>query len=245
MPNNNIDKQVPISSLPRHIAIIMDGNGRWAQRRGLPRSAGHKAGADAVERIVRACVELEIPVLTVYAFSTENWKRPAAEVSLLMQLLLEYLQRKVKIMATENIKICFLGERDNLPEKVKTAIERTEVYTQENTGLIFNIALNYGGQQEILHGVKEVAAAVAAGECALAGINQAFFAQHLYTKGLPEVDLMIRTSGEQRISNFLLWQMAYAELYFTETYWPDFDKEALLAAITAYGNRERRLGGLK
>ena len=245
MPNNNIDKQEPISSLPRHIAIIMDGNGRWAQKRGLPRSAGHKAGADAVERIVRACVELKIPVLTVYAFSTENWKRPAAEVSLLMQLLLEYLQRKVKIMAAENIKICFLGERDNLPEKVKTAIERTEAYTQENTGLIFNIALNYGGQQEILHGVREVAAAIAAGECAIEDINQAFFAQRLYTKDLPEVDLMIRTSGEQRISNFLLWQMAYAELYFTETYWPDFDKEALLAAITAYGNRERRLGGLK
>lgn len=245
MPNNNIDSQEYVSNLPRHIAIIMDGNGRWAQKRGLPRSAGHKAGADAVEKIVRACVELEVPVLTVYAFSTENWKRPAEEVSLLMQLLLEYLQRKVKIMAAENIKICFLGERDNLPEKIKTAIIRTEEYTKDNTGLIFNIALNYGGQQEILHGVKEVAQAVAAGTLAVEDINQALFAKHLYTKGLPEVDLMIRTSGEQRISNFLLWQMAYAELYFTETYWPDFDKEALLAAIAAYGSRERRLGGLK
>lgn len=245
MPNHNIDNQETISNLPRHIAIIMDGNGRWAQKRGLPRSAGHKAGADAVERIVRACVELEIPVLTVYAFSTENWKRPATEVSLLMQLLLDYLQRKVKIMAEQNIKICFLGERDNLPEKVKTAIIRTETFTKENTGLVFNIALNYGGQQEILHGVKEVAKAVVAGECTIEDINQALFSGYLYTKGLPEVDLMIRTSGEQRISNFLLWQMAYAELYFTETYWPDFDKEALLAAIAAYSKRERRLGGLK
>ena len=245
MPDNNIDNQGEITNLPRHIAIIMDGNGRWAKKRGLPRSAGHKAGANAVEKIVRACVELKIPVLTVYAFSTENWKRPAEEVSLLMQLLLEYLQRKVKIMAEENIKICFLGERDNLPEKIKTAIIQTEAYTRDNTGLIFNIALNYGGQQEILHGVKEVARAVAAGEYAIEDINRALFAEHLYTKGLPEVDLMIRTSGEQRISNFLLWQMAYAELYFTETYWPDFDKEALLAAIAAYGSRERRLGGLK
>lgn len=245
MPNKNIDIQEGIKNNPKHIAIIMDGNGRWAQKRGLPRNAGHKAGADAVERIVRACVELEIPVLTVYAFSTENWKRPATEVSLLMQLLLDYLQRKVKIMAEQNIKICFLGERDNLPEKIKTAIVRTEDFTRENTGLIFNIALNYGGQQEILHGVKEVAKAVVAGECALDDINQEVFAGHLYTKGLPEVDLMIRTSGEQRISNFLLWQMAYAELYFTETYWPDFDKEALLAAIAAYSKRERRLGGLK
>lgn len=245
MPSKNIDITEKSVKIPQHIAIIMDGNGRWAQKRGLPRSAGHKAGADAVERVVRACVELEIPVLTVFAFSTENWKRPATEVSLLMQLLLEYLQRKVKIMAAENIKICFLGERDNLPEKIKTAIARTEDYTKENTGLVFNIALNYGGQQEILHGVKAVAQAVAIGECSVEEITKERFAGCLYTKDLPEVDLMIRTSGEQRISNFLLWQMAYAELYFTEIYWPDFDKDALLRAIDAYGNRERRLGGLQ
>lgn len=245
MPNINMETPEEWKNLPKHIAIIMDGNGRWAQKRGLPRSAGHKAGADAVETIVRACVELKIPVLTVFAFSTENWKRPAAEVSLLMQLLLDYLQKKVKIMAEENIKICFLGERDNLPKKIKNAIEKTEAYTKENTGLVFNIALNYGGQQEIIHGVKEVASLVKEGNCKIEEIDQKFFAGCLYTKDLPEVDLMIRTSGEQRISNFLLWQMAYAELYFTQTYWPDFDKEALLAAIAAYQGRERRLGGLK
>lgn len=245
MPRGIIDMQEHLTNLPRHIAIIMDGNGRWAQQRGLPRSAGHKAGADAVEKTVRACVELEIPVLTVYAFSTENWKRPEAEVSLLMQLLVDYLQRKVKTMAAENIQIRFIGEREQLPEKVRVAIRQTEEDTKTNTGLIFNIALNYGGQQEILHGVREVAAAVAEGIYTPEEITSELFAAQLYTKDLPEVDLMIRTSGEQRISNFLLWQMAYAELYFTETYWPDFDKDALLAALSAYGNRERRLGGLK
>ena len=237
--------KINMENLPKHIGIIMDGNGRWAQKRGLPRSAGHKAGADAVEKIVRSCVELNIPVLTVYAFSTENWKRPADEVSLLMQLLLEYLQKKVKTMSEQNIKICFLGERDGLPLQIKAAIEKTERYTENNTGLIFNIALNYGGQLEIIQGVRKIAQEVVAGKYKVEDIDQKLFAEHLYTKGLPEVDLMIRTSGEQRISNFLLWQLAYAELYFTDVYWPDFDKDALLDGIAAYQNRERRLGGLK
>ena len=233
--------------LPRHVAIIMDGNGRWANARGLPRVAGHKAGVDNVREVVRAALEYRVPVLTLYAFSQENWKRPKEEVSFLMSLLDFFLKEEVKNLMKEGVSLRTIGRIDALPEsalaQVKDAVQRTA----GNKKMILNIALNYGARTEILDAVKEIVQESKAGRW-LNGeeiLDEQAFADHLYTRGLPDPDLLIRTSGEMRLSNFLLWQLSYAELYITGKYWPDFKREDFAAALQEYARRERRFGDVR
>jgi undecaprenyl diphosphate synthase len=228
----------PLSAVPYHLAIIMDGNGRWAQARRLPRLAGHRAGTENLRRVLRACKDFGVKILTVYAFSTENWRRPAEEVSGLMTILDEYIVREMRALHEEGVQIRHLGRMDGvrpgLQEKIKQAIE----LTRNNTTLILNVAFNYGGRQEILDAVRAIVAdGVAPGD-----VDEALFSRYLYTAGQPDPDLIIRTSGEARISNFLLWQGAYAELYSTPVFWPDFDANELRKALDHYANRERRFG---
>lgn len=230
--------------LPRHIAIIMDGNGRWAKKRLMPRTMGHRAGMTALKRVVKSCAEIGIPYLTVFAFSTENWRRPFEEVDYLMDLLVEYLSRELSELHENNVKINILGDVGILPERCKVEMDRAVKTTAANTGLVFNIALNYGGRHEILTTVKKLAAGVAAGQIDIEDITEDFFAGQLFTAGIPDPDLLIRTAGELRISNFLLWQIAYSEIWVTDRLWPDFRKEDLLAAISDYQRRDRRYGGL-
>jgi undecaprenyl diphosphate synthase len=237
--------QIDRSSLPAHIAIIMDGNGRWARKRGLPRVAGHRAGITAVREVVEGSAELGIPVLTLYAFSVENWKRPRSEVSTLMQLLKEYLNKELDNIHKNNIRFRTIGRRDELDESVQRELEKAIGRTCNNTGMIFNVALNYGGRAEIVDAVNRILRNGAAETLRKGGITEGQFAEYLYTAGLPDPDLLIRTSGELRISNFLLWQIAYAEIWVTETLWPDFDKPHLYQAIIAFQKRERRYGGLE
>jgi undecaprenyl diphosphate synthase len=221
----------------------MDGNGRWARKRGLPRVAGHRAGISAVREVVEGSAELGIPVLTLYAFSVENWKRPQTEVSTLMQLLKEYLNKELENIHKNNIRFRTIGRTDQLDESVRRELDKGIGRTSNNTGMIFNVALNYGGRAEIVDAVNRI---IKNGgkEAANGGITEREFATHLYTAGLPDPDLLIRTSGELRISNFLLWQIAYAEIWVTETLWPDFGKRHLYEAIIAFQKRERRYGGL-
>ena len=233
--------------LPQHVAIIMDGNGRWAQKRGMPRSFGHKAGVEALRAIIRHSDHLGIKALTIYAFSTENWKRSAEEVGALMGLLLEYFTKELDELHRENVCIRILGDIDDMPkglERQQQALYSAMARTKDNTGLKLNIALNYGGQQEIVRAAKRLAARAAAGEIAADEIDQQAFEAELYTAGLPPVDFMIRTSGEIRLSNFLLYQLAYAEFYQTDVLWPDFDKHAYEEALLAYTKRNRRFGGV-
>lgn len=229
-------------TLPRHIAIIMDGNGRWAKARGLPRIAGHREGANAVRRAVEACREREIPFLTLYAFSSENWKRPVAEVDDLMGLLRHYLKREIRELAENGIRLNVIGDRTRLAPDIQRLITDAEEKTRYNDAMVLTIAVSYGSQAEILNAVKAVAEAVAGGQLAVDDIDDAVFEGFLETRGLPEPDLLIRTSGEQRLSNFLLWQAAYTELLFMDVLWPDFDDHALSAAIDAFNARERRYG---
>lgn len=231
------------SPLPRHIAIIMDGNGRWAAAKNLPRIAGHRRGAEAVRRTVVACRELGIDYLTLYAFSSENWKRPRTEVEDLMGLLRLYLRREVAELNENNVRLTIIGDRTGLAADILSLIDEAEEKTGDNTGMLFALALNYGAQAEIIGAVKELAKAYSAGSIALDDITEETFPQYLYTRELPEPDLLIRTGGEQRLSNFLLWQSAYTELVFTDVLWPDFDKEALSMAIADYSARERKYGG--
>ena len=229
--------------LPQHVAIIMDGNGRWAQKRGMPRSFGHKAGVEALRAIIRQSDHLGIKALTIYAFSTENWKRSAEEVGALMGLLLEYFTKELDELHRENVCIRILGDIDDMPkglERQQQALYSAMARTKDNTGL----KLNYGGQQEIVRAAKRLAARVAAGEITADEIDQQAFEAELYTAGLPAVDFMIRTSGEIRLSNFLLYQLAYAEFYQTDVLWPDFDKHAYEEALLAYTKRNRRFGGV-
>ncbi|NTV52595.1 MAG: isoprenyl transferase [Candidatus Firestonebacteria bacterium] len=226
--------------LPRHIAVIMDGNGRWARRRGLPRAAGHQAGMASVRALVRACDELAVPVLTLYAFSTENWKRPPAEVRFLMSLLIEFLRREIDELHRRNVRLGLLGRRDGVPATVLKAIDRGMAQTAANTGLRLNFAFNYGGRREILDAVEAWNR-----QTRRPPLTEENFAKFLYTAGLPDPDLLIRTSGEMRLSNFLLWQLAYAEIVVTPVLWPDFRKKHLLAALTEYQQRERRFGGVE
>jgi undecaprenyl diphosphate synthase len=237
-------RQIDRSGLPAHIAIIMDGNGRWARKRGLPRVAGHRAGINAVREVVEASAELGVKVLTLYAFSVENWKRPQTEVSTLMQLLKEYLNKELTNIHKNNIRFRTLGRTDQLDASVRRELEKGISRTSDNTGMIFNVALNYGGRAEIVDAVNEILRNGGRTAAANGGITESEFAQHLYTAGLPDPDLLIRTSGELRISNFLLWQIAYAEIWVTETLWPDFSKQHLYEAIIAFHKRERRYGGL-
>ena len=232
----DIDKQ----KLPAHVAVIMDGNGRWARRRGLPRSAGHRAGVERVRTIIRMSSDIGIKYLTLYAFSTENWKRPEKEVSTLLRLLLEYLRQELAELHEKNVRILTLGDLTRLPDEVRCEIELAKKTTGGNTGLTVNMAINYGARQEIVAAVK---AAVGDGKSP-EDIDEDYFASLLGTADQPDPDLMIRTSGEQRISNFLLYQLAYAELYFTNAFWPDFDEAEYAKALQFFGERDRRYGGI-
>lgn len=239
------EQEIDLNRLPKHIGIIMDGNGRWAQRRGLPRTAGHRAGAETVKKIVREANKLGIKYLTVYAFSTENWKRPKSEVDTLMDLLLNYLKDAEKIMQNDNIQLRMLGSDKELSQEIRDRIERVRELTKDNDGIVWNIALNYGSREEITHSVKEIAKKVKSGELEPEDIKEQDIADNLYTAGQPDVDLMIRTSGEQRLSNFMLWQVSYAEFWYTNKHWPDFGEKDLRQAIIDYQNRGRRFGGIK
>ena len=235
---------IDTSALPRHIGIIMDGNGRWAKKRGLPRSAGHKAGAESLKKIITEANNLGVEYITVYAFSTENWKRPKEEVDYLMGLLMDYLINAEKTLAGENVVIRAIGSRKELSEEMQRQIIKTEEFTKNNTGIVMNIALNYGGREEILHAVKDISRAVKAGEISADDINECNISDALYTGGQPDVDLLIRTSGEMRLSNFMLWQVSYAEMWFTDKLWPDFKPADLRKAIYDFQNRGRRFGGV-
>jgi undecaprenyl diphosphate synthase len=237
-------KRVDRDALPAHIAIIMDGNGRWAHKRGLPRVAGHRAGINAVREVVEGSAELGIGVLTLYAFSVENWKRPKTEVAMLMQLLKEYLNKELQNIHKNNIRFQTIGRTDELDASVRAELEKAIAYTRHNTGMTFNVALNYGGRAEIVDAVNRLLNNGGKELAAKGGISEKDFAQYLYTAGQPDPDLLIRTSGELRISNFLLWQIAYAEIWVTDTLWPDFEKKDLYEAIIAFQKRERRYGGL-
>ncbi|HNZ28810.1 MAG TPA: isoprenyl transferase [Candidatus Goldiibacteriota bacterium] len=230
--------------LPAHIAVIMDGNGRWAKKRGLPRIMGHKEGAESVRVITESCAELGIKYLTFYAFSTENWKRPEPEVKFLMSMLDSYLKRERVTIMKNNICFKSIGDRKKLPAVVVKKINMLEKESAKNTGLTMILALNYGSRDEIKNAVVKIAKKVKKGETAPSEITEKMIEENLYTKGVPDPDLMIRTSGEMRISNFLLWQLAYSELYITATLWPDFRKKELVAAIENYQARDRRFGGL-
>jgi len=230
------------TALPRHIAIIMDGNGRWAEQQGKPRIMGHRAGVESVQDIVRAARELGIGVLTLYAFSTENWKRPPLEVQALMGLLKSFLESELATMVHNNVSLRCLGQKDRIPPEVRKVLDRVIQETAGNTGLILNLALSYGGRSEITQAVQAIAQKCQAGTLNPAEIDQSVLEQHLYTAGLPDPDLVIRTGGETRLSNFLLWQASYAELYFTEILWPDFRKKDLLHAILDFQKRQRRFG---
>jgi undecaprenyl diphosphate synthase len=229
---------------PHHVAIIMDGNGRWAKARGLPRVAGHRRGADAVRRVVRGAGELGIPVLTLFAFSTENWTRPADEVNDLMGLLRHYLRNELEELHKNGARLRVIGNRDGLAADIVRDIADAEKMTHANGRIDVNICINYGARDEILQATRNLARRVAAGELAAEDIDETRFEQELLTAGVPDPDLLIRTSGEQRISNFLLWQCAYAELVFVDTLWPDFGKDHLEQAIAEFRRRERRYGGV-
>ncbi|QDR80528.1 isoprenyl transferase [Sporomusa termitida] len=242
--HNNYDK-INHEKLPRHIAIIMDGNGRWAQRKGLPRALGHRAGAEALRGIVKAAAEMGIQALTAYAFSTENWRRPADEVQLLMSLLADYLDNEINELHQNNVQIRFIGNIDGLAPGLQKKIEKAQAQTAHNTGLILNLAVNYGARAELLRAVKIIAEKAVHKELALQDINESIIEENLYTAGLPAPDLLIRPSGDYRISNFLLWQMAYTEFWFTDINWPDFKPVHLVQAVYEFQQRERRFGGIK
>ncbi|NWF93174.1 MAG: isoprenyl transferase [Syntrophaceae bacterium] len=235
-------KEIDREKLPHHIAIIMDGNGRWAKKKNLSRISGHIKGVDAVREVVTACRELGIKVLTLYAFSVENWRRPKEEVTALMALLKEYLVKETEEMIRNNIRLSAIGRLEDLPLDVQNTLRETMKKTGHCDGMILNLALSYGGRSEILHAVQEILSDYQNGRVRPEEINVQRFSQYLWTHGIPDPDLLIRTSGEFRISNFLLWQIAYTELYVTETHWPDFDRKELLKAIADYQSRERRFG---
>jgi len=235
-------EEIDQGRLPYHIAIIMDGNGRWAKKKSLSRIKGHIKGADAVREVTKACRELGIKILTLYAFSVENWKRPKEEVAALMELLRKYLVRERNEMIKNNIRLCAIGRIGDLPSDVQAALQETIAKTTHCDGMILNLALSYGGRSEILKAVQEIVSDVQKGRVRPEEIHFQRFSQYLWTRGIPDPDLLIRTSGEFRISNFLLWQIAYTELYVTETLWPDFGRKELYKAVADYQSRERRFG---
>ena len=226
----------------QHMAIIMDGNGRWAAKRGLPRSLGHKKGAERVQEIARAAGEMGIKYLTLYAFSTENWQRSAEEVDALMGLLRQYLKSELSELQKNGVRIIFIGERDMLPADISEAMYRLEAETQNNDKMTLCIALSYGSRQEIVGAVRKIAALSKRGDISPEEIDEKMFSDMLYTKGIPDPDLVVRTSGEQRVSNYLLWQLAYAKFYFSDVLWPDFDREELEKIVKNFQTRERRYG---
>ncbi len=239
-PEEALAREVQFDRLPQHVAVIMDGNGRWAAQRHLPRVEGHRAGIESVRDVVESSARIGIKVLTLYAFSVENWKRPASEISTLMSLLKRYLRLELNTLLRNNIRFRVIGRADELSPDIRSELSAAEAKTATNTGMQFNIALNYGGRAEIVEAAKRlIASGVAADD-----VDEPRFSEFLYTAGQPDPDLLIRTSGEMRVSNFLLWQIAYAEIWVTETLWPDFRKRHLLEAILAYQKRDRRYGGI-
>ena len=238
MPDRKKDPVSTSTEVPRHIAIIMDGNGRWAKRRLMPRVAGHRKGVEALRGVIRACAERGVSHLTVFAFSSENWRRPQEEVTLLMELFMRALENEVARLHDNNIRFRVIGDLSGFSERIQNLIRDAETLTLNNTQLTFTVAANYGGRWDIVQAVKQLMASGAAVE----DVTEAMLSQQLSVADVPEPDLFIRTGGEQRVSNFLLWQLAYTELYFTEALWPDFDAEALDAAIESYRTRERRFG---
>ena len=243
-PDETLARQVNFDQLPAHIAIIMDGNGRWAAQRHLPRVEGHRAGIDSVRDVVESSARLGIDVLTLYAFSVENWKRPRYEVATLMMLLKEYLRKELQTLMDNNIRFTPIGRVDGLDPSVQRELRYAEEKTAENTGLLFQIALNYGGRAEIVDTCNRIMAILREKEMSDAVIDEAFFGDHLYTAGVHDPDLLIRTSGELRVSNFLLWQIAYAEIHVTKVLWPDFRRRHLFEAIIDFQARDRRYGGV-
>ncbi|WP_452221853.1 isoprenyl transferase [Lacinutrix salivirga] len=235
-------QQIHTNRLPQHIAIIMDGNGRWAKQKGMLRAFGHENGTKSVRETVEASAELGIKNLTLYAFSTENWKRPKLEVDTLMKLLVSSLKKEIKTLQKNNIKLNAIGNLNTLPQKVYKELNEVISATQSNTRMVLTLALSYGSREEIINTVKEISLKVKNNIISAENIDESVINEHLYTQNLPDVDLLIRTSGEQRVSNFLLWQIAYAEMYFTKVLWPDFTKQHLYEAIIEYQKRERRFG---
>ncbi|OEG00491.1 isoprenyl transferase [Vulcanibacillus modesticaldus] len=236
---------IDLSNVPKHVAIIMDGNGRWAKNRGLPRVAGHKAGVQTIKKIANIASNIGIEVLTLFAFSTENWKRPEKEVKFLMELPQQFLLDYMEELMEKNVQVKLMGFDKQLPDNTLNAVREAEERTKNNTGLILNFALNYGSRAEIVNATKNILNDVINGKLEQDEINETTFNNYLLTKDYPEPDLLIRTSGEQRISNFLLWQLAYSELWFTPVYWPDFNEQLFLMAIYDYQKRGRRFGGLE
>lgn len=235
-------EKIDLKKLPKHISIIMDGNGRWAKQKGLLRALGHEEGTQAVRDVVEGSAELGIKYLTLYAFSTENWNRPKMEVDTLMRLLVSSLKKEIKTLTKNDIRLNAIGNLENLPKKAQKELKEVIEKTKDNTRMVLTLALSYGSREELVHVVREVSKKVKNEEISPDAIDESIINQHLYTRNLPDVDLLIRTSGEQRISNFLLWQIAYAELYFTNILWPDFRRENLYEAIYNYQTRERRFG---
>lgn len=242
--NDRLMSEINLEAVPRHVAIIMDGNGRWARDRNLPRIAGHKQGIEVVKDIVSFCTEIKISALTLYAFSTENWNRPLGEVNFLLNLPYQYLETELPRLIDENVRIVVSGETGRLPRKARRAIARAAGETSENTGMFLNLAINYGSRSEILRAVAHIAEQVSQGELRVEEIDEKIFSRHLYNAELGDPDLLIRSGGELRISNFLLWQLAYSELWFTSAHWPDFSRAHLLQAIIDYQKRQRRFGSV-
>lgn len=242
---NNLFYDIDLNRVPKHIAIIMDGNGRWAKSKFLPRAAGHKAGVETIRTVLRECKKLSVKHVTLYAFSTENWKRPKLEVDTLMNLLSTYLKNEVATLHKENVKLTAIGDINNLPNQCVKELNKAIELTKNNTGCNLNLALNYGGRLDIKNALVDIIKDVKVGKINLDEIDENTISNHLSTKSIPDPDLVIRTSGEERLSNFLLWEVAYAEFYFTNVHWPDFDEKELQRSIFTYQNRDRRFGGIK
>ena len=242
---NNLFYDIDLNRVPKSIAIIMDGNGRWAKSKFLPRTAGHKAGVETIRTVLRECKRLNVKYVTLYAFSTENWKRPKLEVDTLMTLLSTYLKNEVATLHKENVKLTAIGDIDNLPSQCVIELNKAMELTKNNTGCNLNLALNYGGRLDIKNALVDIIKDVKDGKINLDEIDENTISNHLSTKCIPDPDLVIRTSGEERLSNFLLWEVAYSEFYFTNVHWPDFDEKELQKAIFTYQNRDRRFGGIK
>ncbi|MCL4424178.1 MAG: isoprenyl transferase [Firmicutes bacterium] len=242
--NSSLLERVRLGPIPQHVAIIMDGNGRWASQRNLPRPAGHRAGAEALRDVVEGSLEAGIGILTVYAFSTENWRRPKEEVSALLALLVEYIHRERNRLKEGGVRLVITGFTEDLSPEIQRELREAVEFCRDNQRLVLNLALNYGGRREILEAVRQIARLVRHGQLTPEGIDEGVFASHLLTAGLPDPDLLIRTGGENRLSNFLLWQLAYSELWMTPAFWPDFRRDDLFLALLDFQRRERRFGGL-
>lgn len=241
----NLFYDINLDKVPNHIAIIMDGNGRWAKSRFMPRTYGHKMGVETIRKVVKECSRLGVRYLTLYAFSTENWKRPKDEVSALMGLLVKYLRNELEELHKNNVKILTIGDISKLPQACIEELDHAREKTKDNTGLVMSLALNYGGRNDLVNAVKKISQEVLNGKISIEEIGDDLISNHLSTEEYPDPDLVVRTSGEQRLSNFLLWELAYSEFYFTDIHWPDFDEKELQKAIFAYQSRDRRFGGIK